>query len=256
MNLTELKFSPLQTNTQAIIFDRSGKVSDSDDTLFKLHGKQANIFDDTLFAGMDELVQNLNVDEQITFDCVNTELYGRSSFYDLVVVKISEDEQAQYALLVYDFGKQYNKILELQQERNLAEIKLRKVEREKSHLQKEKDAIKKLYKEMSEVGNSQYILIKADNLLINVEFKDIFYFEAFGDYVKVHTAEKLYVTYNRLSVIEENLPKGQFVRIHRSFIVRKDKIKNIEQYSLQIQDKILPIGKSQKASVLENLRQL
>ena len=56
--------------------------------------------------------------------------------------------------------------------------------------------------------------------------------------------------------VEASLPENQFFRIHRSYIVRLDKIKNIEQLSVEVNDKALPIGKSYKALLIEKMGQL
>lgn len=256
MNLKELKFRSFDKSTQAIIFDRAGIVIESDEELFSVLDNEVNIFHDTMFSGMNDLLHNLNIGEEITFDCVEADLFGRHSHYDIIIRRLSEEEGELFGLFIYDFGKQYNKILELQQERNIAEIKVRKFERENLHLSKEKEAIEQLYKELQNGGVSEYILIKADNLLINLDTNDIQYFEAYGDYVKVHTSDKTYITYKTLSNVEKTLPENQFIRVHRSFIVRLDKINNIEQSSLQIANKIIPIGKTNKAQLLDKMNHL
>ncbi|MDW3191200.1 MAG: LytTR family DNA-binding domain-containing protein [Cytophagales bacterium] len=109
---------------------------------------------------------------------------------------------------------------------------------------------------MQDDQSSQFILVKADNLLVNVDLRDILYLEAYGDYIKVHTSDKIYVTYNTMKNMEASMPKNQFFRIHRSFIIRLDKVVNIEQLSVLIGDKTLPIGKNYKTDLVEKMGQL
>lgn len=69
-----------------------------------------------------------------------------------------------------------------------------------------------------------YIYLKEDREMIKVYLKDISYIESLRDYVKVKTAAKQIVTYQKISYLEQKLPEGKFVRIHRSFIIPLDKV--------------------------------
>ncbi len=103
---------------------------------------------------------------------------------------------------------------------------------------------------------TDHIYLKVDSLLVKFSLKDILWVEAFGDYVKVKTPEKVHMVYATLKSIEEALPRDAFVRIHRSYIVRIDKIDNIDNTNLQIADKILPIGNSHKKNLMEHIKVL
>jgi hypothetical protein len=256
MNLKELKFEPLDSLTQIIIFDQTGAILESDETLVKIKGASANLFEDTMFCGMEEEFKKINIGNELTFDCINTDLYGRESHYDFIVKRLPDDKGLQYGLIIYDFGMQYNKVFELQQERNLAEIQAKKMERGHRKAVEEKETIERLYKELQDGNSSEYILIKADNLLFNVGLNEIYYLEAYGDYIKVHTDDKVYVTLNTMKNVEALLPQNRFIRVHRSFIVQLNKIGNIEQMSMQIKDKVIPIGKSYKMLLIERMKQL
>lgn len=105
-------------------------------------------------------------------------------------------------------------------------------------------------------GDSDNLFVKSDSLLVNLETKNILYVEAYGDYVKVHTPEKTHVVYGKLKDTEAALPQKDFVRVHRSYIVRIDKIKNIDQGNLQVEDKIIPVSNSHRGTLLERIRML
>lgn len=100
------------------------------------------------------------------------------------------------------------------------------------------------------VGESIYVRDKS--LLVNIKTKDIYYFEAFGDYVKIGTNTKVYVIHSTLSKIEDRLNE-EFMRVHRSFIIRIDKIKNIDQGNLQVGEKIIPISKSMRPKLMSKI---
>jgi DNA-binding LytR/AlgR family response regulator len=100
------------------------------------------------------------------------------------------------------------------------------------------------------------IYLKIDSLLVRFNLQGILWIEAYGDYVKVKTAPQVYVVYATLRSVEEALPASEFIRIHRSYIVRIDKIVNIDATNLQIEKKILPIGSSYRKKLLEKINTL
>lgn len=100
------------------------------------------------------------------------------------------------------------------------------------------------------VGESIYV--RDDSLLVNIKTKDILYFEAYGDYVKIGTEQKVYVIHSTLSKIESRL-NDEFVRVHRSFIVRLDKILNIDQGNLQVGEKIIPVSQSMRPKLMSKI---
>jgi DNA-binding LytR/AlgR family response regulator len=91
--------------------------------------------------------------------------------------------------------------------------------------------------------------IKADGKLYLVEHHDILYFEALGDYVQVITREKKLVTHDTMKNIEDNLPSGKFLRVHRSFIISLEKIDFVEGNRIKIGDEYIPVGQSYKANL-------
>ena len=253
MNLRDYKFSPFETKAQAIVFDKSGSVLDSDNTLFEF-GSKANIFQEVaLLTGMEDAIIAIKKDDELVFNCVHIILGGHESHFDLIIRPLDEDK---FCLLIYDFADQYQRVFELQQERNLRDIRSKKLERENKLIQEENKVINRLYQQMAQSDTSEYVLLRSDNLLVNVDLNTVSYFEAYGDYIKVHTESKMYIIHNRMKNIETQLPEGKFIRVHRSFIVQANKIRNIEQMSVDVAEKIIPIGKQYKQELLNKLKQL
>jgi DNA-binding LytR/AlgR family response regulator len=104
--------------------------------------------------------------------------------------------------------------------------------------------------ENDEVHN---IFVKVDSLLVNFDVNDIYWLEAFGDYVKIRTSKEVHTVYTTMKALLEKLPYQEFVRIHRSYIVRIDKIKNIGTTNLQILNRIFPIGNSYKKELMDRI---
>lgn len=104
--------------------------------------------------------------------------------------------------------------------------------------------------------DNRNLFIKTDSLLVSLDIGSINYLEAYGDYVKIHTDDKTHVVYSKFKSVEDKLSPNEFIRIHRSYIVRLDKIKNIDQGNLQLGDKILPVSSSYRSGLLERIKTL
>jgi DNA-binding LytR/AlgR family response regulator len=82
-----------------------------------------------------------------------------------------------------------------------------------------------------------------------VRISEILYLEALKDYTKVITRAKRYVTLANLRTFSEKLPTAKFLRIHRSYVVAVDKIRQVDPHELLVEDSWLPIGKTFRADV-------
>lgn len=103
--------------------------------------------------------------------------------------------------------------------------------------------------------SADYIFVKADKKLIKIHFNDIFYIEGLKDYVILHTPTGRVVTLQTMKSLETKLPQDLFMRIHRSYIVNLANITIIEGNTVQIEKKIIPIGKNYKDSLLDMVNQ-
>jgi two-component system LytT family response regulator len=74
------------------------------------------------------------------------------------------------------------------------------------------------------------IRIRDAKRIVYISLEDIHYFEAAGDYVKVVTAGQTHLAQYSLNQLQQELPVTQFVRIHRSWIIRVDKVKEFIPY--------------------------
>ena len=98
-----------------------------------------------------------------------------------------------------------------------------------------------------------YIFIKVDRKLIKVNYSEILYIEALGDYVKFITVSATLISYMKVSALEQMLPEDHFLRVHRSYIVSLQKISYLEGNFLKINEIELPIGQTYKEHVYEKL---
>jgi DNA-binding LytR/AlgR family response regulator len=78
---------------------------------------------------------------------------------------------------------------------------------------------------------------------------EILYIEGQKEYIKIFTESKMITTKHQIGMIDETLSSHNFIRIHRSFIVAKDKIDAYTINDIEIAGKVLPIGRSYKELV-------
>jgi len=97
------------------------------------------------------------------------------------------------------------------------------------------------------------IFVKANDQIINLKLTDVLWVEAYGDYVNFVTEKNRYLVHSTMKGIENKLPADQFVRVHRSFIIRPDKIDLIEESVIQIGKKLVPIGESYRQELMSRL---
>lgn len=98
-----------------------------------------------------------------------------------------------------------------------------------------------------------HLYIRVDKEMVKVLLTDILWVESMKDYVKIRTAQQLYITYLRISYLEETLPSSLFLRIHRSFIVAKDRISAFTAYAVRVDGTELPIGRNYRNEVMKRL---
>ncbi|MDD5570536.1 MAG: response regulator [Bacteroidales bacterium] len=121
-----------------------------------------------------------------------------------------------------------------------------------SEIKKERDFYNAII-ENKDVKDSIYV--RSDYRLNRIKFEDIYYIEALKDYVIINTADNSYTTHTTMKEILSILPPKDFCRVHRSFIVRLDKIFSIKYPDLVIEDKkkVLPIGGLYKKELYNRL---
>ena len=105
-------------------------------------------------------------------------------------------------------------------------------------------------------SEGESIFIKADSRLVRINLKDICYIEALGNYMKIYTQEGRFTILSTMKEIAEKLSGNDFVRVHRSYIVRLDKIESIEDHYIKMGAKHISIGKAYKEELTSRLNLL
>ena len=99
-------------------------------------------------------------------------------------------------------------------------------------------------------ADKDHIIFKVDKKLISVKLDDILYIESLKDYVSVQTKSEKFVVYQTMNSLEEKLPKPDFFRIQKSFIIAIDKIRSVEGNTVDVNSKKIPISRHCKAEAL------
>lgn len=107
----------------------------------------------------------------------------------------------------------------------------------------------------SATGEPDYFFIKTDNKLVKVLYDDILFVEALQNYVAVYTIGKKYITYLTFHSIESHLPAARFIRTHKSYIVAANKVESIEGNDITIGTHHVPISRTEREAVLQQLIQ-
>jgi DNA-binding LytR/AlgR family response regulator len=100
----------------------------------------------------------------------------------------------------------------------------------------------------------RFIFLKADKKVFRVNTADILYCEAVDDYVKVITSDEQYLVHNTLKKLIEELPAGLFLRVHKSYIIARDKIRFFEGNYVKVGTANIPIGASYREDVFLRLK--
>ncbi len=93
-------------------------------------------------------------------------------------------------------------------------------------------------------GPGGYINIKADHKIYKMPHERILFIEGLKEYVIFHTAGRKYIVLESLKRLEQVLPAGQFLRVHKSFIVNIHRIDSLYGNLIEIGEHQVPIGKS------------
>lgn len=105
-----------------------------------------------------------------------------------------------------------------------------------------------------ETGTSNHLFIKSDQQLFRIAYQDIRYVEAAGNYVIIHSMDRKHLVYTTLKLVESMLPKNQFIKVHKSFIVPFTSIESIQGEKIILGHTCIPIGRSFKKQLSMRLK--
>lgn len=105
----------------------------------------------------------------------------------------------------------------------------------------------------NEAVSPGFIFLKADKKMHKVDLENILYIEAVGDYMKVITDSGQLLVNETMKKMQEELPDSLFIRVHKSFIIARNRIRYFEGNYVQVSDKSIPIGATYRNEVFASL---
>ena len=104
-------------------------------------------------------------------------------------------------------------------------------------------------------ARDRFVYVKSEYKLIRLDFDDILYIEGLKDYVKIYfeAPRKPVLSLVNMKRVEDCLPKPQFMRVHRSFIVNMAKVSMVDRGRIVMGDVFIPVSESYKNQVQEYL---
>ena len=100
--------------------------------------------------------------------------------------------------------------------------------------------------------DKRFMTIKSDKKIFKINYSDIRYFQAYGDFVKVYLDNKILISSDTLKNLEKSLP-SQFIRVHKSYILSIDRIKYIEGNVAHLENCEIPLSPNMKEDLLKRL---
>lgn len=104
--------------------------------------------------------------------------------------------------------------------------------------------------------DDNYVFIKVNTRLVKIDIRDILFVEALADYVTINTSTNKYTIHSTMKGMESALPEKYFIRAHNSYIIRLDRISEIEDNCVIIGQKLIPISRSKMGGLMQKLKLL
>ena len=118
------------------------------------------------------------------------------------------------------------------------------------------EKVREQYQRNNEVALSSAateLYVKSDGKFVRLPYNEILYFENVGDYIKVISERGMHIIYGALKALADKLSYPRFLKVHRSYIVNLDKIVDIEDNSLVIGKKVIPISRAHKPIIMNSI---
>lgn len=98
-----------------------------------------------------------------------------------------------------------------------------------------------------------HIFIRAEYRIQKIDLDSIFYIEALRDYIAFHTPSGKVLSLESMKKMETVLPAGIFIRIHKSYIINRNKIEFLDRGKVVINGQYLPVGETYREKFMSQI---
>ncbi|GAB3251591.1 LytTR family DNA-binding domain-containing protein [Larkinella harenae] len=98
--------------------------------------------------------------------------------------------------------------------------------------------------DQNSLADDDFVFLKVGHAMQRFDYDAIDYVQAFGTYSKVYSNQKVIVVNETISHLETLLPKQQFLRIHKSYLMNLSKINSYSYRNVFIGSAKIPLGAS------------
>jgi two-component system, LytTR family, response regulator len=116
------------------------------------------------------------------------------------------------------------------------------------------DSFQLAAEELSSHSPDRFIFIKTEYRHERIDFDDILYAEGMKDYLRIVCREKKIMTLMSFQKLEEMLPKSEFCRVHKSFLVSLKNIRSVERGIINIADQRIPVSNTYKDNFYSKIK--
>jgi len=98
-----------------------------------------------------------------------------------------------------------------------------------------------------------YFFVRSDRKFEKVFFREVSYVEGLQNYAVIHLPDRKLITYITLTSLENQLPKDQFLKVHKSFLISVPHVKAIEGDEIILDNARVPISRNLKDQVVQQI---
>jgi DNA-binding LytR/AlgR family response regulator len=111
----------------------------------------------------------------------------------------------------------------------------------------------KALEQNSNTPQVDYFFVRCDRKFEKVFFCDVMYIEGMQNYAVIHLADRKLITYITLTSLENQLPKNQFLKVHRSFLISVPHVKAIEGDEIILENARVPMSRTLREQVTRQI---
>jgi len=97
------------------------------------------------------------------------------------------------------------------------------------------------------------LYIKTEGRYVRLPYEDILFFENVGDYIKAVTKIGNFIFHDTMKSLDQKISNPRFLKVHRSYIVNMNCIKDIEDNTIVIEKKVIPVSRAYKSILMNSL---